>query len=283
MAGRDRTKELGGGDSQYPMQEIRLEREGLLAGSMEDDSLYWNQVESMKARIEVVRRNIAEIERLEYASLSAIDINGGPHPLALPSSQFYIENQGLLTRVTEETQILIRQLRGEIRTMRETTHRLGNTSIARTHRAQEGVLAEKLMKVANEYQTVQQRVKAQMRERLERQYRIVRPGASAEEIQGVVLQGNQQIFTSELLSSRVGEQKRALEEVNVRHNQIQQIEAALVELFELTQEMQQMLTEQQVCGGLMSCWSSIWVIDRGVFRVQITINTIEEKVEDTVV
>ena len=49
---------------------------------------------------------------------------------------------------------------------------MGQTAIARTHRAQEGLLAEKLMKVANEYQAVQQRVKVQMRERLERQYRI---------------------------------------------------------------------------------------------------------------
>ena len=91
-----------------------------------------------------------------------------------------------------------------------------------------------------------------------------------------MLQGDQQIFSNEvrwlglilrlleigirnltfdylfqLLSSRVGEQKRALEEVQVRHNQIQQIESALIELFELTQEMQTMLEQQQVSDDVL--------------------------------
>ncbi|KAJ3293464.1 Plasma membrane t-SNARE, secretory vesicle fusion [Borealophlyctis nickersoniae] len=229
MAARDRFKDLGAG--QVPMQEIGAEREGLLVPTADDRSGFFGQVESIDARIKVVQGNIKQIEQLQYASLAAVDQQ---------------VNQNAIRQLTEDTQQIIRQLRGELKASFEATQRLGNTYEAKERRTQELHLADQLKKVAEEYQRVQQTVEAQMKDRMARQFRIVRPGASEEEIQNAVNSGGDQVFSREILASRVGEQKRALEEVQLRHNQIQQIEKSVTELFTLMQDMQQLLDMQQI-------------------------------------
>jgi syntaxin 1B/2/3 len=71
---------------------------------------------------------------------------------------------------------------------------------------------------------------------MERQFRIVKPDASPEEVRAVVNDdnGNNQIFQQAMMSSnRYGESRAAYREVQERHEDIKRIEKTLTELAQL--------------------------------------------------
>jgi syntaxin 1B/2/3 len=108
---------------------------------------------------------------------------------------------------------------------------------------QQKALARKLMDAAREYQTVQQAAKQQYRTQLERQFRIAKPNASSQEVRQA-MNSDVNVFQQQILSSRVGDQRRMLQEVENRQHDLEKIEQSLIELFELMQEMQMIL---EVC------------------------------------
>ena len=96
-----------------------------------------------------------------------------------------------------------------------------------------------------------------------RQYRITKPGASDEEVnraidssKSIFLEidfnllfistGNGTIFQQQILSSRVADQKSMLEELQNRQVELEKIAKSLPLLFELYQDMQALLNEQEV-------------------------------------
>jgi syntaxin 1B/2/3 len=92
--------------------------------------------------------------------------------------------------------------------------------------------------------SIKQAAKSQYRTQLERQFRIAKPNASSQEVrQALNSDGN--VFQQQILSSRVGDQRRMLQEVQNRQHDLEKIEQSLVELFELMQEMQMILEQQQ--------------------------------------
>ncbi|KAJ3087467.1 Plasma membrane t-SNARE, secretory vesicle fusion [Quaeritorhiza haematococci] len=110
---------------------------------------------------------------------------------------------------------------------------------------QQKSLAKKLMVIADEYRTLQQGYKAQRRQQAERQYRVVRPSATQEEIEHALSTtdgGN--LFQQEMLSSRI-DQQRKLEEVQSRHEELVKIEQSIEELLRLYQDMQMLLETQE--------------------------------------
>ncbi|KND04888.1 uncharacterized protein SPPG_00585 [Spizellomyces punctatus DAOM BR117] len=226
-----------------------VEMEGLLTQpSVGGEGLdtFFNEVELMKSDIKIVRRNVGEIERLHYAGLLSANDK---------------ENRDALERASNDTKRLIGRLRAKVKDLMEATDRMKPTRNAQIRRTHERSLVNEIVKVAAEYQQMEQQVKQQHRERLERQYKIVRPGATDEEVSNVVEHGGS-VFSQEILSARVGEQRQALEEVQSRHVQIKQIETALVELFDLTTEMSHLLDQHQ---------EIINIVDAQVEQVHVTV------------
>lgn len=83
------------------------------------------------------------------------------------------------------------------------------------------------------------------RDKAERQYKIVKPDASPEEIKEVIDSENPQVFATALLSSgRYGEARGAYKEVQDRHAEILKVEKTMTELAQMFNEMA-MLVEQQ--------------------------------------
>ncbi|TPX63237.1 hypothetical protein SpCBS45565_g06777 [Spizellomyces sp. 'palustris'] len=225
-------------------QQTVVEMEGLLTQpSAGGDGLdtFFNEVELMKSDIKIVRRNVGEIERLHYAGLLSANDK---------------ENRDALERASNDTKRLIGRLRAKVKDLMEATDRMKPTRNAQIRRTHERSLVNEIVKVAAEYQQMEQQVKQQHRERLERQYKIVRPGATDDEVSNVVEHGGS------ILSAHVGEQRQALEEVQSRHVQIKQIETALVELFNLTTEMSHLLDQHQ---------EIINIVDAEVEQVHVTV------------
>lgn len=87
----------------------------------------------------------------------------------------------------------------------------------------------------------------QTRLQAERQYRIVKPEATDEEVRAVVEDGsaNQQIFQQALMQlNRRGEARTVLNEVQVRHRELLKLEKTMAELTQLFHDMEELVVEQ---------------------------------------
>ncbi|KAF8450011.1 t-SNARE [Terfezia claveryi] len=73
---------------------------------------------------------------------------------------------------------------------------------------------------------------------MERQYRIVKPDATQEEVDQAVQSGETQVFSQAILSSaRSSNAQSTLGAVKARHAEILRIERTLIELVELFEDM----------------------------------------------
>ena len=111
-------------------------------------------------------------------------------------------------------------------------------------KSQTSAAARRLMDCARKYEAVQEKYKRRYQDRIAREIRIARPDASPEEIKQAVQSGNSAVFAQEMLSSRIGEQRRVLQEVQGRHEELLKIEQSVEQLANLFQDMQVLL---EVC------------------------------------
>ncbi|KAI9825814.1 MAG: nicotinate phosphoribosyltransferase [Thelocarpon impressellum] len=110
-----------------------------------------------------------------------------------------------------------------------------------------GKVDRRLKSAINEYQTVERDFRQKLQAQQARQYRIVRPDATEEEVREAV-EGTQQqnIFSQALLQgNRRGEAQSALNAVSDRHEAIQKIEQQMIELSEMFQDLDVLVTQQE--------------------------------------
>lgn len=159
------------------------------------------------------------------------------------------------TRTTDQKEIRMRidQLNDTINTnFMRTRERVKGIYVKQQHKGlpdsparknQQAACAKALTDLASQFQKQQITYKATIRDRLEREYRIVKPAASKEEIDDYVNNpsSNQAVFSSAMM----GRAQAAYKEVKERHEQIIRIEASMNEMVQLFQDMQILLDTQQ--------------------------------------
>ncbi|KAI8325582.1 t-SNARE, partial [Martensiomyces pterosporus] len=108
-------------------------------------------------------------------------------------------------------------------------------------------LAKRFSEQLQRYRQMEYQYSQRNRERLERQYRIARPDATDEEIKNAVEndQAGQVFAQSVMQSSRVGEARRVLRDVEERQADIKKIEKTIGELAEMFVEVSDMVNRQQ--------------------------------------
>jgi len=122
----------------------------------------------------------------------------------------------------------------------------GSEGTGLVRRQQAGALKNEFREAVENYQRVEQQYRQRYRERMERQFKIVKPDATQEEVQAVLEdpQGGQ-IFAQALRNTtRYGESRAAYREVQERHEEVQRIEKTLTELAQLFNDMSILVEEQ---------------------------------------
>ncbi|BEI82455.1 hypothetical protein CcaverHIS002_0303230 [Cutaneotrichosporon cavernicola] len=115
----------------------------------------------------------------------------------------------------------------------------------KTLRTQAETASKRFTGLLNEHQNIEKEYRQRSKEKAERQYRIVKPDATPEEVQQVINSDDPQVFATALLNSgRYSEARGAYKEVQDRHTEILKIEKTMTELAQMFQEMA-MLVEQQ--------------------------------------
>ncbi|CAI6335873.1 unnamed protein product [Periconia digitata] len=111
---------------------------------------------------------------------------------------------------------------------------------------QVGKVDRRLKATINRYQSLESEFRRDSQAAAERQYRIVRPDATEEEVQQAVEDPSAPIFQQALLSSdRRGQASSTLRNVKERHEAIQKIEQQMVELAQLFQDLDQIVMQQE--------------------------------------
>ncbi|KAK4703170.1 hypothetical protein P7C70_g3047, partial [Phenoliferia sp. Uapishka_3] len=151
---------------------------------------------------------------------------------------------------TLESEISQRQagLRNEIGGIKRRIEELGKT-VGRDEgrRGHWDGLKASLGKAVGRYQQIEMAQRERIKDRVARQYKIVKPYATDEEVKAVV-DSNQggQIFMQAVASSRSEGAQAALSEAKTRQGEIQRIEQTLMELAELFNQVAELVAEQDV-------------------------------------
>ncbi|EJU05392.1 t-SNARE [Dacryopinax primogenitus] len=151
-----------------------------------------------------------------------------------------------LSALIDETSKQTKELQQRIKALERQGGPEGSALIKRQQAA---ALKSEFREAMENYQRVEQQYRQRYRERMERQFRIVKPDATPEEVTAVLEdgQGGQggQIFAQALRNTtRYGESRAAYREVQERHAEVQRIEQTLTELAQLFNDLSILVEEQ---------------------------------------
>lgn len=217
-------------DRTYEMSDIR-DSATQLAPNGDSMSSFYAEISSLQDSIRAFNDNVARIGDLHSRSLNNMDDSAAQR------------NASQLDELVEDTSTLSATLK---RRIKELEKQGGAGRDGQIRKQQTALVKSKFVEAIQNYQTVEQQYRTKYKQRMERQFKIVKPNASPEEIRAVVNdeQGGQ-IFSQALLNSnRYDTSRAAYREVQERHEDIKRIEKTLGELAQLFNDMS-VLVEQQ--------------------------------------
>lgn len=133
-------------------------------------------IEQTRVRLDKINKTIGEVEHLHRQALSAVS--------AEEASRLGRVINELVSRNNAEAQLVRRALKdmtGETETLKETGS--VSSSDLRMRTTQQSRYAKKFMDTMNRFQGMQTTYQAKYRQQLERQYLIVKPSATREELE----------------------------------------------------------------------------------------------------
>ncbi|GAV49668.1 hypothetical protein ZYGR_0P03140 [Zygosaccharomyces rouxii] len=147
----------------------------------------------------------------------------------------------MLDDIVAQAGTLQYQLRNEIKDVQREGLRDGSKQ------AQAENCRQRFLKAIQDYRIIESNYKEENKEQAMRQYMVVQPDATPDEVENAVSDvGGQQIFSQALLNAnRRGEAKTALAEVQARHQELLKLEKTMAELTQLFNDMEEMVVEQQ--------------------------------------
>ncbi|KAI0797718.1 t-SNARE [Abortiporus biennis] len=200
-------------------------------GGSDSMSQFYGEISGIQDELKTFNDNVTRISDLHSRSLNNTD----------DAQQQRVAQQ--LEELVADTSALSSVLKRRIKSL-ERQGAAGRDGQIR--KQQTSLVKQKFVEAIQNYQTVEQQYRTKYKQRLERQFKIVKPDASPEEVKAVVNddQGGQ-IFSQALMTSnRHGEARSAYREVQERHEDIKRIEKTLTELAQLFNDMS-VLVEQQ--------------------------------------
>jgi len=207
-----------------------LAQNGSQFGRQQNPNAILNECREIDRGIDSIERNLQSLKTLQQRSLDDPD----------SSTQSTTNRQ--LDSLSSETMTLYRNFADRIKAIKQQPE-----SGSPRNSPQVGKVDRRLKTSINQYQNVDSDFRRRLQEQMARQYRIVRPDASEQEVRAAVENTNQQqVFSQALLQSdRRGQSRAALNAVQDRHVAIQKIESQMIELAQLFQDMEALVVQQE--------------------------------------
>jgi len=205
------------------------------ANSSDGMTRFYNQISSIQDELRRFDSNVSRIGELHSRTLNITD------------EALSQQNASALDELVAETRALSNQIKIQIQDLEKESVPPGQDP--RIRKNQISLVRSKFIEALQNYQQVEQQYRARYRQRVERQFRIVKPDATPEEVTAVV-QSDQgtggQVFAQALTAStRYGESRAVYREVQERHEDIRKIERTLAELAQMFNEMDVLVNQQE--------------------------------------
>jgi len=190
---------------------------------------FFEEVNSIKQGMATIKKNIKSIEEGYGQALVSINLE-----------QKHSEE---LEKYIDSTNLAAAEVRNKLKDMNDANKKLKDSergsAQGRIRMNMHGSLTKKFLDLMAEYQEVQTTFRNKYRERVERQYKIVKPNATQEEIDEVLESGNSgQIFAQKILDTEKHAQaKDALAYIENKHRDILKLEQSIKELHQLFLEV----------------------------------------------
>lgn len=202
------------------------------SSSNEDDFVqFMNEIQDINSQLDNYSNIINLIDNKQKNFLHGLDLND--EDTDYDSKQ--IEN------LVNEAQSLQLDLKNRIKNVQtQAVHSRDQTKVDQAETCR-----KRFLDLIQDYRLVEARNKENTKEQAARQYQIIKPDATDEEIKAVVEDGSQQYFQQALMqSNRRGEARSVLNEVQVRHRELLKLEKTMAELTQLFHDMEELVIEQ---------------------------------------
>lgn len=216
----------GGAQQQYGQQQgyaaggNGVGAAGVSGGGITD---FWSELSSTNALLGQLQEQIQAVRQAHQQSLTSTDPQAAAY-----ADQLNDQARGQREACKNQIKALYKMAKGD-----------------KAAKNQVEACKTRFTSLLNEHQVIEKEFRKKVKDRVERQYRIVNPQATEEEVRQVTESDNPQVFSQALLNSnRYGAARGAYREVQERHAEIQKIERTLTELAQMFSEMA-MLVEQQ--------------------------------------
>jgi len=203
-----------------------LAQNGSQFGRQQDPNSILNACKEVDAGIEQINAKLKDIQSVQGAALN--DPNG--------TRDKDVETKG------SEILAMYHELTSRVKSIKQQPESGSPRNVQQVRRV-ERVLRE----TYREYLNIDRQFRQRSQEQSARQYRIVRPDASEEEVrQAVDNPENQQVFQQAMMNStRQGQARSTMNAVRARHEAIQNIERQMIELAELFNDMDNLVMQQE--------------------------------------
>lgn len=206
---------------------------GKYQSSTEDDFVqFMNEIQDINSQLDHYSNVINLIKTKQRNFLQELDLN---------DEETEYDSQQIETLVNE-AQSLQLELKSRIKNV-QTQAAIQSRDQTKLDQAES--CRKRFLDLIQEYRLIESQNREQTKIQAERQYRIVKPDASEEEVKAVVEEGSEQYFQLALLqSNRRGEARTVLNEVQVRHRELLKLEKTMAELTQLFHDMEELVIEQ---------------------------------------
>ncbi|CAE6520586.1 unnamed protein product [Rhizoctonia solani] len=219
-------------NGRYEMSAVNNSTTQLTTGDASDMSTFYTEISSIQDQIRTYNDTVQRIADLHNRSLNQADETAAQR------------NASQLEQLQDDVSSLSSQLQRRIKDLmsKSLPGRDGQIRAQQTN-----LVNAKFVEAIQNYQVVERDYRAKSKQRVERQFKIVKPDATSEEIKAAVNDdsGNGQIFSQALMNSnRFGESRAAYREVQSRHEDLKKIEKTLTELAQLFNDMSVLVAQQ---------------------------------------
>ncbi|ORZ40644.1 t-SNARE [Catenaria anguillulae PL171] len=199
---------------------------------------FFDEVSNLRGAVNTIKKYITDIEETHQKALTAVsEEQGQDHAKAI---------DGFMDQVNMQSGVIRKKLKEMEAANKDFESKNPNSSDARIRVSQHAVLVKKFTDTMTEYNEIQTKYKGKYKQRLQKQYLIVKPDATPEEVEKVVSgEGGAAIFAQQIMpGAQYMEAKQALQDIQERHQDIVKIEKSILELQQLFIDMSVLVAQQ---------------------------------------
>jgi t-SNARE complex subunit (syntaxin) len=216
----------------YPSTTVRQDVE---APQEDAHSEFFRQVDLVRKVTRILMENTGELDKLHRQFLSTLY-----HDEQKRLQSKIDKLSGQTMKSADKIRKLLKMMASENQVMADNNHRDARMRINQTSQ-----LSKKFMETMGVYQESQIKYQKKYSDQLRRQYRAAVPDATDEEIEEVVGKHGNLLLSEELFgAANAMEARKAVDEMQSRHNELMDLEKNIVLLHQLFMDMSMLIDQQ---------------------------------------